>query len=59
MLSKVLGKIGALVKANAIIYMMVVQAVLLYGGNIWVVTYAIMTVLEGFHHRIVLRIAGM
>ena len=32
---------------------------LLYGGESWVVTDAMMTVLEIFHHRIARRSAGM
>ena len=40
-------------------YKVVVKAVLLYGGEIWVVTYAMMNVLEGFHHRIARQITGV
>ena len=40
-------------------YKAVVQAMLMYGSKIWVVTGAMMMVLEGFHHRIARRIAGM
>ena len=36
-----------------------VQVVILYRSEIWVMTDEIMTVLEGFHHRIARRIAGM
>ena len=36
-----------------------VKTVLFYGGCIWVVTKAMMKVLEGFHHRAYRRIAGM
>ena len=40
-------------------YKAVVQAVLLYGSEIWVVTDVMMTVLEGFHHMIARWITGM
>ena len=33
--------------------------VLLYGCESWVVTGAIMKVLEGFHHRVAQRLAGL
>ena len=41
------------------VYKAVVQVVLLYGSEIWVVTDAIMTVMEGFRHRIAIQITGM
>ena len=59
MVSKVLGKTGEPIKSWEIIYKPVVQLVLLYGSEIWVVTDVMMTVLEGFHHRIARRIEGM
>ena len=59
MVERVLGKTGAPIKAQAMIYMAVVQAVLLYGSEIWAFTDAMMMVQEGFHHRISGRIAGM
>ena len=40
-------------------YKLVVQVVLLYGSEIWVVTDAMMTVLEGFHIKTVERIVGI
>ena len=40
-------------------YKAVVQAVLMYGRKIWVVTDDIMKFLEGFHHRTARRISGM
>ena len=55
----VLAKTGAPIKACEMIYKVVVQVVLLYGRKIWVVKDAIMTLLEGFHHRILRRIVGM
>ena len=46
-----LGKTGVPTKACAMMYKLVVQAVLLYGSKIWVVMDLMMTVLQGFHHR--------
>ena len=37
-------------------YKVAVHAVLLYGIKIWVITDEMMTVLEVFHHRIVIWI---
>ena len=39
-------------------YTPVVQTVLLYGRDSWVITEAIMKVLEVFNHRIARRIKG-
>ena len=54
-----MGNMGAPIKAQSIMYKAIVQAVLLYGREIWVVTYSMMIVLEGFNHRIARQIAGM
>ena len=59
MLAKVLGKTGAPIKAQEMMYMALVQAVILYGSEIWVAMDVTMTVLEGFQHRISRRIVGM
>ena len=59
MVENVLGNTGGLIKVLSIMYIAVVQAVLLYGRKIWVVTDAMMTVLEGFNHRFVRRTMGM
>ena len=40
-------------------YKAVVQAVRLYGREIWVVLDVMMRVIEGFHHSIAIRIKGM
>ena len=45
-------KSGAAVRAHAIMYKAVVQTVLMYGSEIWVVTGDMLTVLEGFHHQV-------
>ena len=42
---KVLDKTVDLIKSRAVMYKAVVQAVILYGSEIWVVTYAMMTVM--------------
>ena len=54
---KVLTKKGATVRAWKIIYEVVVQKLLLYGINIWVVAYEMLKVLEGFQHRVNSKIA--
>ena len=40
-------------------YKAVSYTVLLYGSKSWVVTEAMLKILEGFHHRAARRIAGM
>ena len=50
---------GAPIKAWEMIYKMGVQAVILYGSKIWVVTDEMMIVLEVLHHSITRRITGM
>ena len=47
-----LGKTGETIKAREMIYKAVVQEVLMYGIERWVVMDVMMTVLEGFHHSI-------
>ena len=59
MVEKVLGNREEPIKAYEMMYKAVAYVVLLYGSDIWVATDAMMTVLEGFHHSIVRRIAGM
>ena len=59
MMTKMLGKTGTPIKARAMMYKAVVYAVLLYGIKTLVVMDAMMSVLEGFHHRIAIRISGM
>ena len=50
MVAKVLTKEVAAVQAQAMVYNVVVQTIFPYGSDIWVVTGAMLTVLEGFHH---------
>ena len=40
------------------IYLAVVQSVLFYGSETWVVTSLIWRVLGGFHHRLTRRLTG-
>ena len=47
-----LVKTGVHIKAQAMMYKVVVQVVLLYERESWVVTDVMMVVLDGFHHRI-------
>ena len=52
-------KTGVTLNSQAMVYKAVVQVVILYGSEIWVVTDTIMVVLEGFRHSIPIRIVGM
>ena len=58
MVAKVLGKTGAPIKARDIMYKAVFQTVLLYGSESWLVTDAMLTMLEGFCHRTTSLILG-
>ena len=49
MVEKVPGKMGKLIKERTMMYKAVVQAVILYGIEIWVGMDAMMTAIEGFH----------
>ena len=59
MVTKIPRKAGAPIKARTIVYKAIFQAMLLYGREIWLVTDAMMTMLEVFHHMISGRIADM
>ena len=50
MITKVLSKTGAMVRARGMMYKAVDQSVILYGSNIWVVTVEMLKVLDGLHH---------
>ncbi len=58
MVSKVLDKQGASMRCRGLFYKAVVQSVLLYGCETWVVKEGMLKVLEGFHHRVARRITG-
>ena len=59
MVEKVLGKTGAPIKAQEMMYKVLVQNLLLYGIKRWLVMDAMMMVLEGFHHKISRHIVEM
>ena len=59
MVVKVARKAGETVRVQGMLYKEISQSVLLYGRESWVVTGAILKLLEGFHHRQDRRIAGM
>ena len=59
MVSKGLGKTGVTIKSRAMVYNAVVQEVILYGREIWVVTDTMMMMLDLFHCRIIICVALM
>ena len=59
MISKVLEKMGETVQARGMIYTSVSETVLFYGKTIWVVTGAMLNILDGFHHWAAIGFAGM
>ena len=58
MVSVVPMKAGTIVWAREMLYKAVMQAVLIYGSERWVLTESTMNFLEGFHQRIYHRIVG-
>lgn len=58
MVSKVLRREDATPKISAMFYKAVVQSVLLYGAETWVMTPAVLLKLESFHKRIARRLAN-
>ena len=59
MVARVLERTVATVRERGAMYKAVVQLVILYVSKIWVVTWEMLKVLEGFHHRASRRITGM
>ena len=59
MILRALTKIGETVRAREMMYKTVAQSVLLYVSEIWLVTGAILKVLEWFHHWVARRVTGM
>ena len=55
---KLLTNARAAVQSRSTMYKAVVQTVLPYGSDIWVVKGEMLTVIEGFHHRLDRQIAG-
>jgi len=56
--SRVLTREGADPRVCGMFYKAVVQSVLLYGCETWVITPQVLKVLEGFHHRVARRLSG-
>ena len=54
-----MGREGADRRKVGRFYVVMVQAVLLFGSETWVLTPRLEKSLEGFHHRAVWRMAGM
>ena len=59
MVANVVKKMGEMVRGQGILYKAFIQTLMLYGSEIWVVTGAMLKVIEGFHHNSSRRIAGM
>ena len=55
---RLLSRDGADARTSGRIYMVVVQAVMLYRSETWVMKPLIGRVLGGFHHRVALRLTG-
>ena len=55
---KVMENAGAAVRAREIMYKAVVQTVLLYGSESWVMKGEILVIIEGFHHKAAIWMAG-
>ena len=58
MITRFLEKTGAMVRDREMIYNALVQTVLLYSRESWVITGEMMKVMEDFHHRIARRLTG-
>ena len=57
-LARILVRDGATPRISGLFYKAVVQAVLLYGCETWVISPTMLKMLEGFHHRAARRISG-
>ena len=58
MAEKLTKKSGVVVWAQEMMYKEMVQTVLLYGRERWVVTEVMLTVLEGFNNQVARKIVG-
>ena len=58
MVEKLTKKSGVVVWAQEMMYKEMVQTVLLYGRERWVVTEVMLTVLEGFNNQVARKIVG-
>ena len=59
MVEKLVLKMGATLQSQVVVYKAVVQSVLLYDSESWVLTRAMLKVIEGFHHQVGKIIMGM
>ena len=59
MITGVLAKTGAMVRARGLMYKVVAQSVLIYNSDSWVVAGAMLKVVEELHHWVARRITGM
>ena len=57
-LTRVLSREGAYARTLGHIYLAVVQSVMLYGSETWVLTPHMLRVLGGFHYRVSRRMTG-
>ena len=57
-LTVLLSREGVDEQTSGQIYLAVVQLVMMYGSETWVVTYCIGRVLGGLHHRVTQRLTG-
>ena len=57
--TKVMWNTGAPIKSRSVMYKVVVQAVLLYRSEIWLIMDNMVTVLESFHNRTARCIVGV
>ena len=56
---RILGRGGSYPIISGHFYLAVVQEILVYGTDTWVVTPIIGRLLGSFHHRVVIRLEGM
>jgi hypothetical protein len=57
-ISRVLTREGANPRVSAVFYKAVIQTLLLYGSEIWLLTPRMLSKLEGFHQQIARRLTG-
>ena len=56
-ISRILGRGGAYPRTSGTFYKVVVQAILIFGVETWVMTFRIGRTLGSFHHRVACRTA--
>jgi hypothetical protein len=57
-ISRILAREGATPRVSGMFYKAVVQSVLLFGSETWVLSQPMLRALEGFHRRVARRLAG-